>query len=100
MKTNDKTAVIYRTFNSGGEVIALFPFEPSDIYGHHCMSYQRVGQHSGATPDLMIGHYTRQATPIEIEPLRNELTRIGYDLKEMKRFPRNAFEVRKSKAAL
>ena len=95
MKTKiETTAVIYRTFHSG-DAIALFPFIPSDIYGHHCESYQQIGQHGGATPDLM-RHGTRASTPDEIAPLRDELTRIGYTLKELKRFPRNAFDVRKA----
>ena len=96
MKTtiqNDKaTAVIFRTFHSG-DVIALFPLIASDVYGHHCESYQHIGQHGGASPELM-RHGTRASTADEIAPLREELTRIGYTLREIKRFPRNAFETR------
>jgi hypothetical protein len=69
-------------------------------YGASRICYQRIGQHGGATPDLMRGQYTRPATDAEIEPLASELYALGYNLKPMKRFPRNAFEVRKGKAAL
>lgn len=94
MKDKHKTAVIFRTFHSG-DTIALFPFIPSDNYGHHCLSYQHIGQHGGASPDLTrIG--TRLATPDEIAPLRAELVRIGYNLTELKRMPSNAFAVRKA----
>ena len=97
MKSNtETTAVIFRTFKSGGDVIALFPFEPSDNYGHHCSSYQRVGQHGGATPDLMRGNYTRPSTPAEICDLACELRGLGYKLRGLRRFPSNAYAVRKA----
>ena len=98
MKTkSEQTAVIFRTFTNG-EVIALFPFIPSDNYGHNCLSYQRIGQHGGATPDLMRSQYTRPSTPAEICDLACELRGIGYKLRGMQRFPRNAFAVRQKEA--
>ncbi len=90
------TAVIFRAFRKGGEVIALFPFQPSDNSGFFCDSYQHVGQHGGATPDLMRGNATRPATPNEVRELSAELRRIGYTLRVLKRFPRNAFARRKA----
>lgn len=94
MKDTNQTAVIFRTFHSG-DVIALFPFIPSNRYGHNCESYQHIGQHGGASVALcQVG--TRPSTPEEITPLREELTRIGYNLVELKRMPRNAFEKRKA----
>jgi len=90
------TPVIFRTFISGGDVIALFPFEPSDRHGHHCMSYQHVGQHGGASLDLC-SVSTRPSSPDEAAPLRAELERIGYKLKTLKRVPRNAHLVRAQK---
>ena len=95
MKT---TAVIFRTFKDGGDVIALFPFEPSDIYGHHCLSYQHVGQHGGAAPDLMNGKFTRPSTAQEVCDLACELRGLGYELRGLQRFPRNAFQVRQCEA--
>jgi hypothetical protein len=94
-----KTSVIFRVFHSGGDVIAIFPFEPNDVYGHSCMSYQHIGQHGGASTEIMRGHYTRQATPEESASLRLELERAGYQLREMKRIPTNAFEVRRQAIA-
>lgn len=92
-----KTAVIFRTFKNGGDVIALFPFEPADNHGWFCMSYQRVGQHGGADPRLTHGA-TRPSTPVEICDLACELRSLGYSLRGMRRFPRNAYAVRKGKA--
>jgi hypothetical protein len=76
--TTAPTKVIFRTWRTTGEVIALFPEIPHDRHGHHCESYMHVGQHSGASPDL--SDYTRPSTPDEIAPLRRELERIGYVL--------------------
>lgn len=92
-----KTPVIFRTFRKGGDVIALFPFEPSSCSdnGWTCQSYQHVGQHGGSSPHLMRGG-TRPSTRTEIAPLRRELVRIGYKLKTLKRFPRNAYAMRKA----
>jgi len=95
---SEKTAVIFRTFTGTGDVIALFPFIPSDNYGYHCLSYQRVGQHGGATPDLMRGQYTRPSTPSEVCDLACELRGLGYKLRGMQRFPRNAFAIRQAAA--
>ena len=86
---SELTPVIFRTFEARGDVIALFPFEPSDLYGHHCMSYQHVGQHGGASLDLC-SVSTRPSTPDEAAPLKAELELIGYKLKVLKRVPRNA----------
>lgn len=98
MKT-EITPVIFRRFVSGGDIIALFPFEPSDNYGHHCQSYQSIGQHGGASPDLMRTGTVRPGEN-EYQDLKSELERIGYKLKVMLKFPRNAFDVRKSKLTL
>lgn len=40
--------VVFRKWKDTGDVIALFPELPSDIYGWFCDSYEHVGQHSGA----------------------------------------------------
>jgi hypothetical protein len=77
-----KTKTIFRTFHTG-DVIALFPEIPADYLGHHCMSYQTIGQHGAASPDL--SHCTRAATADEIRPLRAELERMGYNIHEVKR---------------
>lgn len=90
-----KTKVIFRTFHTG-DVIALFPEIPSDRRAHHCLSYQRIGQHGGASPDL--SHCTRPSTPDEIEPLKSELVRIGYDLETRLKVTRKMDETRRENA--
>jgi hypothetical protein len=77
-----KTKTIFRTFHTG-DVIALFPEIPADRHGHYCMSYQTIGQHGAASPDL--SHCTRAATTDEIRQLRAELERVGYNIHEVKR---------------
>ena len=77
-----KTKVIYRTFHAG-DVIALFPEIPADVHGHYCQSYQHIGQHGAASPDL--SHCTRPSTPDEAKELHTELERIGYSLQPVKR---------------
>lgn len=74
------TPVIFRKSRKtdGGEVFALFPTIPSDVYGLYCMSYQHVGQHSGADYRLCIS----QSTPANFEEradLHAELESLGYD---------------------
>ena len=90
----NKTSVIFRTYKANGDVIALFPFIPADYVGWHCDSYMHVGQHGGACPSLVHGA-TRPSTRAEINPLYKELVNIGYHLRELKRFPRNAYDTRK-----
>ena len=92
-----KTSVIFRTFKkNNGDVIALFPFIPSDNHGWYCESYMHVGQHSGASQDIVRRGMTRPSTTEEITPLLNELIRIGYtNLRILKRFPHNAYDVRR-----
>ena len=82
---------------SGGDIIALFPAIPSDIYGQYCLSYERIGQHSGA--DF---HGVIQATkPVSLEDaadLIQELERIGYRLKPIKRASHKVHEARRATA--
>jgi hypothetical protein len=56
----------------------------------------RTGQHGGADPRIV--KITRPATLAEICDLACELRGLGYRLKGLRRFPRNAFSVRKAKA--
>jgi len=98
VKPSNKTAVIFRTFRDGGDVIALFPLEPYSRTdgGWNCECYQRIGQHGGACPHIVRG-VTRPSTPSEICDLACELRGLGYKLRGMSRFPRNAYDVRKAK---
>ena len=40
-------AVVFRRWQNG-DVIALFPELPADLYGEYCDAYEHVGQHGGA----------------------------------------------------
>ena len=87
-----KTKVIFRKFPAG-DVIALFPELPGDYNPATCLSFQHVGQHGAASV-----HLTRDtvlATKAESAELASELRRIGYKLREVKRFTRKDYESRK-----
>jgi hypothetical protein len=71
------TRVVYRIWNNG-EVCALFP-DIDELRGC-CLSYVRVGQHGAADYSHVVG-MTKPATPEQYQPLHNELTSIGYNLK-------------------
>ena len=68
--------VHFRVFPEG-DVIALFPNDR--IGGGQINSYQRLGQHGGASPALLKD--LRKATRAEYAPLLAELKRIGYCLR-------------------
>lgn len=75
----EKTKVIFRKFKDGS-IIAMFPEIPANLYEFGvCMSYQHVGQHSGASIRLI--DITKLAKPKEYNDLKNELENVvGYDL--------------------
>jgi len=66
------------------DVFALFPADPADIHGYLCTCYQHVGQHSSADYDGCI-RMSRPATAKEARPLLQELRRIGYKPRVLKR---------------
>ncbi len=69
------TLVTFRKFPEG-DVIALFPeIEDTGIY---IQSYMHVGQHGGASPDLIDD--LDKAKSDEYSSLKSELERIGYKL--------------------
>ena len=82
-----KTEVVFRKFKDHGDIIALFPNEIADRRGN-VMSYQRVGQHSGADYNGCIAAST-PATASEYKELANELKQVGLNLKILKRNPNN-----------
>ena len=81
--SSEKTKVVFRvwkgTSGSGfkDQVIALFP--GIDEGNGFCSSYEHVGQHGGADYQSVIRR-TRPAAPFEIELLKQELEKIGYNL--------------------
>ncbi len=85
--------VIFRMFGNG-DVIALFPEIATDVYGYNCNSYMHVGQHSAANPFLV--NSTKLAKPEDYQDLFDELTRLGYDLKVVKKFTYAMQQTRKA----
>ncbi len=75
-----KDRVIFRKWPAG-DIIAILP--DNDHNEGFLDMYEHVGQHGEGVP-MIIG-LTKPATPNEYEPLLNELTGIGYDLRVMKR---------------
>ena len=67
--------VTFRVFPEN-DVIALFPSEVWDHKGN-IMSYQRIGQHGGASDNLL--NELQKATPEEYASLYDELVKRGYD---------------------
>lgn len=94
---NETTLVVFRRWRETNDLIALFPAEPSDINGWHCLSYERIGQHAGADYHGVI-QATRLATDEEATSLAQELTRIGYRLKPIKRASQMMHERRRATA--
>jgi hypothetical protein len=80
------------------DLFALFPEVPSDRAGTFCMSYQHVGQHSGADFFGCV-RTTRPATPEEYQGLQAELESIGYQLKVIQRASHTVHERRRKAAA-
>lgn len=89
----DTTLVVFRKWRDCGTVIALFPEVPSDNYGQFCEAYEHVGQHGGADYFGVI-EATKPVGPEEAMSLSEELTRIGYRLKTIKRASHTVHERR------
>jgi len=85
---------IFRIYPDG-EVIALFPRIAGSVDGGLCESYMHTGQHSPATPQLVVNR-TKLATPKEYKELFTELEQIGYNPQPAKRFTVKDFEIRKA----
>jgi hypothetical protein len=100
MSAEQKTKVVFRRWprSQGGQVLALFPEEPSDFQAFYCMSYERVGQH-GAADYVRCLAVTKPATPNEYDSLKKELESLGYVLDVRKRASSEAFQIRRRKAA-
>lgn len=72
---SEKTRMIFRRFPEG-DVIALMPDESTGT--GYIGSYQHLGQHGDASRDLI--EDLEPATQSEIEELKNELEKIGYNI--------------------
>ena len=76
--------VVFRRWRDSGSVIALFPEIPADIQGRYCVSYEHIGQHGAADYNGVI-LATTPVNPREYADLAEELRRIGYNLRPIKR---------------
>lgn len=85
-QNNDQTVVVFRVWNRGGDVVALFPELPGSADPSTCLSYEHVGQHGIADTGIVRGS-TRAASSAEYTPLMRELEGIGYTLRVQDRFP-------------
>jgi len=94
---DEQTLVIFRKWRDSGDIIALFPEIPSDAHGWFCEAYEHVGQHGGADYHGVI-QATKPATEREAVPLAEELCRIGYSLKPIKRASHQVHQARRSAA--
>ena len=91
--------VVFRKWKSSGDIIALFPAQPADLFGRYCNSYEHIGQHGGADYDGVV-RQTVPATVAEAEPLAKELTQIGYQLRLMRKASFKHHERRRNEAKL
>lgn len=97
MFTPSEDVVVFRRWRDSGSVVALFPAVPADIFGDFCEAYEHIGQHSGADYHGVI-QATRPVEPQEAEDLAEELTRIGYNLRLIRRASWRHHEKRREEA--
>jgi hypothetical protein len=90
--------VVFRKWKENGDVIALFPALPSDLYGDYCDAYEHVGQHGGADYHGVVQH-TRPCSLNDAADLVTELRRIGYILRPIRRASRVHHEARRQLAS-
>lgn len=81
-KNEPKTRVVFRVFK--GEVTAVFPDMEEGRGDLTC--YAHVGQHSRCSRAWI--RDTKLATAKQAAPLKRELTKVGYNLKVVKRVSR------------
>ncbi len=83
----EKTKVIFRQWKIGCGIIAMFPELACDTIGYNCESFEHVGQHGAASPNIV----TKDTKPANLDDgavkrLIKELTDRGYNLEIVKRF--------------
>ena len=76
-----KTDVIFRV-DADGEPLAVFPHEVADLNGN-MSCYAHYGQHSACAPSYI--RRLKKADGSAFDALREELTALGYDLREINR---------------
>jgi hypothetical protein len=88
---------VFRRWRDNGDIIALFPEIPSDINGWYCDAYEHCGQHGGADFHGVV-QATKPVSLKEAADLIQELERIGYRLKPIKRASHRVHEARRATA--
>jgi hypothetical protein len=94
---NQADTVVFRKWKNGN-VIALFPELPADIFGDFCDAYETVGQHGGADYHGVI-QQTEPCSLVDATDLASELKTIGYELKPVRRVSHVHHERRRRTAA-
>lgn len=77
-----KVEVVFRKYDNG-EIVALFPHNVADCSGA-CSGYTHIGQHTACDYDYTIS-ITKPAKSEEYQDLFNELEKIGYKVKVIKK---------------
>ena len=96
--TTEADVVVFRKWRDTGDVIALFPELPADLYGDYCDAYEHVGQHGGADYHGVV----QNTTPCSVghaAALAAELRTIGYVLRPVRRASRVHHDARRHTAA-
>jgi hypothetical protein len=93
---NQADVVVFRRWRNG-DVIALFPDLPADLYGDYCDAYEHVGQHGGADYHGVI-QATKPCSVDDAADLVTELRTIGYELRPIQRASRVHHETRRRTA--
>ena len=95
---NQTDTVVFRRWKDSGDVIALFPELPSDLFGDYCDSYMHIGQHGGADYHGVVQH-TTPCSLDDVGALAAELRTIGYRLRPVTRTSRAHHDARRHTAA-
>jgi hypothetical protein len=90
--------VVFRKWKENGDVIALFPELPADLYGDYCDAYEHVGQHGRADYHGVVQH-TKPCSPDDAADLVAELRTIGYKLRPINRAHRRHHDNRRQTAS-
>ncbi len=91
----EKTKVIFRQWKIGCGIIAMFPEIAVDTVGYNCQSFEHVGQHGAASPNI-VATDTKPANLDDgaVKRLIEELTDRGYNLEIIKRFRYKHLQIR------
>ena len=90
--------VVFRRWRDSGDVVALFPELPADLYGDHCDAYEHCGQHGGADYHGVI-QQTKPCSTEQSADLAAELRTIGYKLRPVRRASRVHHDNRRQTAS-